>query len=242
VRFRSLGIGWFLLVALALAAGCGGTGGVAAPVGSAAGPPDVPEDPFLTLQQAQRALAAHPEDPEALFGVGVAWQARGETAGAAEGRAYLDSARVAFDTLLDRDPKHVKALVHSGLVLEDLGKPDEALMRYNRATEAAPDDPRPYVNLGSLLYFHFKRTYEAKTALVRALELDPESADARFNLGVLFADATLFREARTEWEKAAAGPDGPAKKLALDNLEKIRPLLAAQDSAAAVAPAAPGRP
>jgi Flp pilus assembly protein TadD len=122
-------------------------------------------------------------------------------------------------------------------VLEDLGKADEALARYNKATEVAPDDPRPYVNLGSLLYFHFKRTYDAKSALARALELDPGNPDARFNLGVLFADATLFREARTEWERVAAGADGPAKQLALQNLEKIRPLLAAQDSAAVAAPA-----
>jgi tetratricopeptide (TPR) repeat protein len=194
-------------------------------------------DPFAALEAAQANLAKNPEDPELLFQVGLAWQARAEGAGDTLARAYLDSARVAYDAALVREPTHVKALVHSGLVLEDLGQTDAALARYTEATEVAPDDPRPFVNLGALLYFQSKRIYDAKVALTRALELDPTNADARFNLGVLFADAALFREARTEWEKVAQGTDGAARQLALQNLEKIRPLLVSQDSALAAAAA-----
>src|SRR5262245_19249951 len=184
------------------------------------------------LASARAALTKAPQDVEAAFRVGLAWQrqADGEADPAAR-RGSLDSARVAFDTALAIDSTHVKSLVHSGLVFEDLSNPDEALKRYTRATQVAPTDPRPFVNLGSLLYFHYKRIYDAKVALTKALELDPNNADAHFNLGVLFADATLYREARTEWERVVAIGDSAPKALAQQNLDKIRPLLASQDSA-----------
>lgn len=205
---------------------------------SQAAAPEV--DPVTLLAKARATLASHPKDTQALFDVGFAWQRRADGEKDETARhSYLDSAKVAYDAVLAVDSTNVKALVHSGLVLEDQANADEALKRYQRATEVAPTDPRPYVNLGSLLYFHFKRIYDAKTALTKALELDPSNADAHFNLGVMFADATMFREARTEWERVAATGDGPAKALAEQNLDKIRPLLASQDSAEAAAKAAP---
>ena len=230
VFFRPLGA----LAALVLLASCAGSRGPSPSSDPTAGDSEV-GDPIAVLQAAEAAAAKHPDDPEAVFAVGSAWQRRAELAGAEEGKAFLDSARVAYERVIEMDPGNPKALVHSGLVLEDLGRQDDALQRYSKATEVAPDDPRPYVNLGSLLYFHYRRTYDAKAALAKALELDPENADAHFNLGVLFADATLYREAQAEWERVAAGPDGPAKALAEQNLEKIRPLIAAQDSAISAA-------
>ncbi len=225
------------LGALVLLASCAGSGSGSAPQGPAdsAAMDAVPADPMAELEAARKALDKSPESPEAMFRLGLAWQRRAEMSGDVMTPAYLDSAKAQYDMVLLRQPDNVRALVHAGLVLEDLGRKDDALVRYRQATEVAPDDPRPFVNLGSLLYFGFNKTFDAKEALRRALELDPDNADAHFNLGVLFADATLYREARVEWERVAAGPDGPAKALALQNLEKIRPLLAAQDSAAAAA-------
>lgn len=200
-------------------------------------------DPLKALDEAKAALARHPGDTQAEFDVGFAWQRRADAEKDETTRhTYLDSARVAFDGAIAADSTNVKALVHSGLVLEDLNQADDALKRYQRATEVAPTDPRPFVNLGSLLYFHFKRVYDAKVALTKALELDPNSADAHFNLGVLFADATMFREARTEWERVVAVDQGAARTLAQQNLDKIRPMLAAQDSAEAAAHAAAAAP
>jgi hypothetical protein len=69
--------------------------------------------------------------------------------------------------------------------------------------------------------------------VTRALELDPDNADAHFNLGVMFADANLLGEARTEWEKVLeTAPEGPARSLAQENLDRIRPMLEAAEAAA----------
>ena len=179
-------------------------------------------DPRAEITAARGALANDPNDVDAWFRLALAWQADSASAG------HADSAAAAFESLLDVDPNNVEAVVHYGLALEDLRRFDEARLEYEKATELAPDDPLPFINLGSLLYFHSRETYAAKEALMRALEIDPKNADAHFNLGVLFADANMFGEAKVEWERVLElAPDGPARALAQENLERIRPLVEA---------------
>jgi cytochrome c-type biogenesis protein CcmH/NrfG len=174
--------------------------------------------PAELMETARAGVAERPEDAGAWFRLGLAWQKSG-------GEAAAESARVAYDRALELDPQRVDALVHRGLVLEEVNNFADAETSYRRATELAPRDPIPWVNLGALLYFQLKRTFEAKTALAKALELDPNNPDAHFNLGVLFADANLFGEARVEWERVVElAPDSPAAGLARSNLERIRPL------------------
>jgi cytochrome c-type biogenesis protein CcmH/NrfG len=187
---------------------------------SSGGAPAPPADPAEERRLAAEALAADSGDVDAWFRLGAGWQADTLVGSA-------DSARAAFEALLARQPDHVRGIVHMGLVLEELGQFDEAAEQYRRAIELAPEDPLPHINLGSLLYFHYRKTYEAKTELVRAIELDPDNPDAHFNLGVLFADANMLREAKAEWERVlAVSSEGPARSLAEENLERIRPLLA----------------
>lgn len=205
-------------------------GGCAGSAGSHARPELLDPEAEVTAMQAR--LAKTPDDLDALFRLGVAWQARADAAPAGQPNAYRDSARVAFDALLERDPQNVRALVHRGLVMEDLNRPADALAAYEKAAQLAPNDPLPHINLGSLLYFQFRKTFEAKNELVKAIDLDPDNADAHFNLGVLFADANLFGEAATEWRRVLdIDPDGQAGKLAAENLERIRSVLDATHGA-----------
>jgi cytochrome c-type biogenesis protein CcmH/NrfG len=205
------GRGWVALGSLLLLSACSGTAGKG-------GAPSLEiTDPVAQIEAARASIAADSSDTEAWFLLARAWEVGDRT----------DSALVAYDELVARDPGNVKAIVHRGLALERAGRADEALAAYLEATQLAPDDPIPFVNLGSLQYFHYKRTFEAKEALTRALELDPGNPDAHFNLGVLFADANLFGEAWVEWQAVlrSAPEGGPAYNLAQENLERIRPLL-----------------
>jgi tetratricopeptide (TPR) repeat protein len=203
-----------LLLSSCATASPGGGGG-----GGAAAPEEEPFDAEAEMAAAHEALAEDPADPDAWFRLGVAWQKSGHV-------SAPDSAHAAFEQALELDPDDVEALVHDGLALEDRKRFEEALERYETAVRVAPDDPLPLVNLGSLLYFHYKRTYEAKTAFTKALEIDPDNENAHFNLGVMFADASMFGEARTEWERVLElAPDSPAGALAKQNLQDIQPLL-----------------
>jgi tetratricopeptide (TPR) repeat protein len=204
------------LFALVLSS-CAGAPAAQSPKAAGAG---TVASPAETVAAAQARVAAKPDDADAWFRLGLAWQ------GAGGGLEAADSARAAYDKAIELAPGRADALVNRGLALEELNRHAEAEASYRGATEAAPDDAVPWVNLGALLYFHYKKTYDAKTALVKALELDPKNADAHFNLGVLFADANLFGEARVEWEKVLQlAPDSPAGGLARENLERIQPLL-----------------
>jgi tetratricopeptide (TPR) repeat protein len=210
------------LFAIVLAS-CAGAPAAESPKAAGAG---TVASPAEALSAAQARVAEKPDDADAWFRLGLAWQGTGG------GLEAADSARTAYDQSIALAPRRADALVNRGLALEELNRHAEAEASYRSATEAAPDDAVPWVNLGALLYFHYKRTYDAKTALVKALELDPENADAHFNLGVLFADASLFSEARVEWEKVLEmAPEGPAGVLARDNLERIRPLLSTPPAA-----------
>lgn len=186
-----------------------------------------PSDPLVELERASAKVSAEPENIDALFHFGVALQGAGKP----------DSANSVFNSILERDPTNVKALVHNGLALEELHRQPQAEALYRRAIDLAPNDPLPYINLGSLLYFQSKKTFEAKEAFSKAIALAPDNPDAHFNLGVLFADAHLYGEARTEWEKVlSVTSEGPAASLARENLERIRPLFESADSTGAAHP------
>ncbi|MCA9754132.1 MAG: tetratricopeptide repeat protein [Gemmatimonadetes bacterium] len=185
-------------------------------------------DPEEAIQAAQAVLAANPEDSAAKFRLGLAWAKLADATAAGEPqKAFRDSARVALESVIESDPQNVEARVHYGLVLEDLGRLSDAVDQYDQAHEIAPEDPVPLVNKGALLYFNEKKTFEAKEVLMQALALDPDNANAHFNLGVLFADANMFHEAKVEWERVMkVAPEGsPARNLAAQNLDRVNALL-----------------
>ena len=55
-----------------------------------------------------------------------------------------------------------------------------------------------------------------------ALHLDPNNVEAHFNMGVAFADAQIFDEAVTEWQRVIElDPDGTAAQVCRDNIQMI---------------------
>ena len=82
-----------------------------------------------------------------------------------------------------------------------------------------------YCHLG---YSHFERgeVDRAVRLYTRALEIDPNSAQARYNLGLAFADAKLFSEALVEWNRVVElDHDGELGKIAGENVKLIQTYL-----------------
>jgi tetratricopeptide (TPR) repeat protein len=75
------------------------------------------------------------------------------------------------------EPRSPQPLVLTGLLLEQEGKPAEALLAYERAEQLAPDDYYPGLCRGMLL-FRQQRYQDAIGALDRALQLEPPRTDA----------------------------------------------------------------
>jgi Flp pilus assembly protein TadD len=126
------------------------------------------------------------------------------------GRAYytkggLAEARKAFLTVLDLDPRDVKAENNLGLILESSGRPAEAIEAYGKAISWQEQNPhpseQPYVNLGNLL-MEQGRPIDAQAPLERAAALTPSNAFCRMSLGVYYRKVGQMNLARRELERA----------------------------------------
>jgi tetratricopeptide (TPR) repeat protein len=73
-----------------------------------------------------------------------------------------------------------------GLILTEMGRPQEAIEVFAGLTEKFPELPEPYNNL-AVLYARQKQYDKARTALERAIHTHPAYAIAHENLGDIYA-------------------------------------------------------
>ncbi|MDF3052968.1 MAG: repeat-containing protein [Geminicoccaceae bacterium] len=113
---------------------------------------------------------------------------------------------------LELNPQYVEALIHQGLVLNELGRTDEAQDAFGRAAEhlAKPTAGLPAPVAAQLANRHAElaETYAAAGALGRAieqyesaLELGPTFHDLRYRMGRLLLEAGRALEAREALEE-----------------------------------------
>ena len=93
-----------------------------------------------------------------------------------------EGARTAYEASLEADPQHVEARVNLGRLLHIAGRLDEAERVYRGAQKA---EPLLAFNLAVLLE-DLKKEADAISAYREALALDPQLADAHFNLARLY--------------------------------------------------------
>jgi Flp pilus assembly protein TadD len=120
-------------------------------------------------------------------------------------KAHRDDARKAFLTVLDIDPRNVRAKNNLGLILETDGQTAAALDAYRTAIAwqepSAHPSEQPYVNLGNLL-MEQGQTKEAMPALQRAVAIAPNNAYCRMTLGMAYRQLGQMQDAQRELEKA----------------------------------------
>lgn len=110
-------------------------------------------------------------------------------------------ARALFESVLAENPSHADALHLDGLSLHALGRHGEALQRIVDAISVKPSEVMFHINAGAVAV----AGGDAMAALgyyKRALELDPESADACNNLGVALRTLGRFAEAEVALRQA----------------------------------------
>ncbi len=173
------------------------------------------------------------------------YTAAGESASAhgwKEGPApvLLDSAMIHFEQAVMVDSTFVEAYVNLGSLWDDLADQtgmqsaerrlrEERLANaekmYKKALAIAPTDEKALCNLGSL-YMKNRKVGEAVAQFSRALEENPHSALAHYNLAIAFAEEKIYREAILEWEAAvAADPDGDIGGRSRENIKIVQGLI-----------------
>ncbi|MGH7488205.1 MAG: CHAT domain-containing protein, partial [bacterium] len=98
-----------------------------------------------------------------------------------------EEARKVFHSALDIDPDNAAALGNLAFVEMQLGDDEEALVHAQGAVRAAPEEAVHHYNLGNLLAFK-KRYEEALPSLRRAIEIDPNYANAYNELGNVYLE------------------------------------------------------
>ncbi len=131
----------------------------------------------------ERGLDVEPENVELLNALGFSLFQQGKS----------DEAVTALEKALTVDPLHAKAHNNMALALIDLGELELAEAHYRESLAIEPQ-PAIFNDLGFVLERQgmFDEAVEQYRA---ALELDPESASARYNLGASLAREGEFEEA-----------------------------------------------
>ncbi len=135
-----------------------------------------------------------------------------------DARLY-ESAVGRYRQALSIDPDFLRAHDGLGLCFDMMGRLEEAVQSYTRASELnrqkPPGSPWPPLNLGILL-MKLGRLEEAERLFRESARYDPMFADARHQLGVALEKQGKLREALPPLEEAIAlRPDAFAPHLAL---------------------------
>jgi len=147
----------------------------------------------------ERGLEVEPENVELLNAMGFALFQHGESE---EAVAYLEKA-------LAVDPKHWKAHNNMALASIDIGELEIAEAHYRESLAIEPQ-PAIYNDLGFVLERQ-GLPEEAAEAYSKALELDPESAVAHYNLGSSLTRSGDFAEAEDHFRAVLdKGPNSQA--------------------------------
>ncbi len=167
-------------------------------------------NPDQAIQWLRIAVEAEPNDPDALYNLGVLLSTT-ESVLRPKRRATDKNVPLSTNEGLDmaisylREASRLEPLaadIHSalGMILVNRGSGDEAVDELRVATDIQPGDPDHWYNLGVVLKDQ-KELTGATEALAQALRLHPEMADAYDKLGDILADlgqSTDAAKARAE--------------------------------------------
>lgn len=162
---------------------------------------------WVRAQQAYRtALRLDPQDRDTWYFLGRCYYQENR----------FEPALEAFQRALSLKAEFSRTYENLGLTYQALGQPEAAEKAYRRSVElagkAAPggsprrppaNEYRPFFAYGVFLYQQ-GRTEESLALLRKAVEADPNAAEARFELGKALAQLGRFEDAARESEKALA--------------------------------------
>ena len=149
----------------------------------------------------QQFAELQPDSVVALANLGVAQFRQGK----------LTAAQLALEKAIAASPNYAFSLTTLGAVMIEQNRIQDSIGYLERASEVAPDDPITinYLGVASSQLGQFGK---AEQSLRRAITVNPDYAEAHFNLAVIYATAKppSIALAKRNYEKAlelGAGPD-----------------------------------
>lgn len=116
-------------------------------------------------------------------------------------RRLFDQAVEAYSKAIELRPFYADAYVGLGNAKAAKSDVDGAVAAYTKALAYNPVNPRVHMSLGKIYYAEKGLYYESVTAYKKAIELDPNSVEARMGLGEVYEDKGLYKEAIEEYSR-----------------------------------------
>ena len=116
-------------------------------------------------------------------------------------RRLFDQAVEAYNKAIELRSFYAEAYVGLGDAKAAKSDVDGAVAAYQKALVYNPVNPRVHMSLGKIYYGEKGLYYEAVTAYKKAIDLDPNSVDARMGLGEVYEEKGLYKEATEEYRK-----------------------------------------
>lgn len=151
-----------------------------------------------------------------------------------------EEAEELYRELVIEDPSSVRALNNLGILLDEMGRPDEAVTHLRAAKRMDPQNQEVLANLGATLGT-LGRYAEAEAELRSAFKLDPSNLQVRANLGILLFRRGLYEQAVAELDIVCrAEPDDSHPQFyrgeALNRLGRVDEAIEALEKVVKLAP------
>ena len=106
-----------------------------------------------------------------------------------------------YQNFINQGLKDHRIFSNYGVILEDLGKRQEAEVSYRKAIEIEPDFAMAHCNLGNILK-DLGKLKDAELSTRKAIEIEPDFAEAYSNLGNILKDFGKLQDAELPYRKA----------------------------------------
>ena len=116
-------------------------------------------------------------------------------------RRLFDQAVEAYNKAIELRPFYADAHVGLGDARAAKGEIDGAIGAYQKALSYNALNPKVHMSLGKIYYAEKGLYYESVQSYKRAIDLDPQSVEARMGLGEVYEDKGLYKEAVEEYRK-----------------------------------------
>ncbi len=116
-------------------------------------------------------------------------------------RRLFDQAVEAYNKAIELRPFYADAHVGLGDARAAKGEIDAAIAAYQKALAYNAINPKVHMSLGKIYYAEKGLYYEAVQSYKRAIDLDPNSVEARMGLGEVYEDKGLYKEAVEEYRR-----------------------------------------
>jgi tetratricopeptide (TPR) repeat protein len=142
---------------------------------------------------------------------------------------WLEAALEKFNQAIAIKPDYAPAHFESALIFDRQGKSNEAIAKMEINRQLLPRDTGIAFQLG-VLYYKAERFREAGAEFVRAVVLDPDFANARYFLGLLYDQAGDKESALDQFNRIARlNPDNEHIQQIIANLKAGLPALGSPD-------------